>query len=58
MSPREREAMARHLGMTLAEFEATHTRVAWYSPGAKSKTSGATADDDVVLIDHEETGDC
>jgi Fe-S-cluster containining protein len=43
VSPREREALARRLGMTREEFEAKHTK---------------TAFDDVVLIDDEETGDC
>lgn len=43
VTPREREALARHLGMTVSEFEASHTRVAF---------------DDVVLRDAEETGDC
>jgi Fe-S-cluster containining protein len=43
VTPREREALARRLGMTVAEFEARHTRVSM---------------DDVVLVDDEETGDC
>lgn len=43
VTPREREALARHLGMTVAEFEAAHTRVAF---------------DDVVLRDDEASGDC
>jgi Fe-S-cluster containining protein len=43
VTPREREAIARHLGMTVAEFDARHTRVSM---------------EDVVLMDDEETGDC
>lgn len=43
VTPREREALARHLSMTVADFEARHTRVSM---------------EDVVLVDDEETGDC
>jgi Fe-S-cluster containining protein len=43
VTPREREALARHLSMSVAEFDARHTRVSM---------------DDVVLVDDEETGDC
>jgi Fe-S-cluster containining protein len=43
VSPREREALARHLETTVADFEARHTRV---------------AHDDVVLVDDEATGAC
>jgi Fe-S-cluster containining protein len=43
VTPREREAMARALGLTVEEFEARHTRVVL---------------DDVVLKDDAETGDC
>lgn len=43
VTPREREAIARHLAMSAAEFDARHTKVAF---------------DDVVLIDDPETGDC
>lgn len=58
MTPREREAIARHLGMSVAEFEANHTRVAWYSPSAGAPAAAATADDDVVLRDVNDAGDC
>lgn len=43
VSPREREALARNLGISVEEFEARHTKVAF---------------DDVVLLDDEETGRC
>jgi len=43
VSPREREAIARHLGMSVAEFEAKHTK---------------TAFDETVLLDDAVTGDC
>jgi hypothetical protein len=43
VSPREREALARHLGIPVAEFEAKHTK---------------TEFEDVVLLDDEATGDC
>jgi Fe-S-cluster containining protein len=43
VTPREREALARRLGMSVGEFEARHTK---------------TAMDDVVLKDDDATGDC
>lgn len=43
VTPREREALARRLGMSVAEFEAKHTRVVL---------------DDVVLRDVGDAGDC
>jgi Fe-S-cluster containining protein len=58
VSPREREALARQLGTTVAAFDAAHARIAWYSPGAGRPVAEATADDDVVLVDDDETGDC
>jgi Fe-S-cluster containining protein len=43
VTPREREALARQLGMSAVDFEQKHTKVAF---------------DDVVLLDDAETGDC
>jgi Fe-S-cluster containining protein len=43
VTPREREALARHLGIGVAEFESKHTK---------------TAFDETVLLDDAETGDC
>lgn len=58
VTPREREAIARHLGMSVPEFETKHARIAWYSERAGRPVGEAAADDDVVLVDHDETGDC
>jgi Fe-S-cluster containining protein len=58
VSPREREALARQTGMSVAEFEERHCRIAWYCPEPGRPVSEATPDDDVVLIDDDETGDC